>query len=293
LQHLTGTFLYSLPVSTGYIHVCDLHVLPFYGPATPARYMCAANQGGWSLIYMSLLLISMAMAIVPLWQLLKSYWFRHEIWSEEQRQAAVIHFTRLMLLGGGLLTIFLFLISPLAALKPTNTRYLVGLLIIVPGIIWPLWYSVSQHKDAATTMLRSLWKVSNYALLILIVIAYIGGTIATLQEIPASQATYQNDMLLIHDLEHRGITRFYSEYWTCFRLAFESDEKVICSIVDITFKQGGANRVASYIPIVKADRQAPYILPKGLYSVVAQRDPEFAKHYRMFELDGYVVYEPT
>jgi hypothetical protein len=289
LQHLSGTFLYSLPDITGYIKVCDLNVLPFYGHTSSDTLLCTIPQGGWSLLYISLLLVSIAMALVPLWRLLNALWFGREIWSEEQRQAAVMHFARLMLIGSGVLTIILFLISPLTAVKPTNTRYLVGLLVIIPAMLWPIWKGLSLRVD--TTMFKSLLAVSSYTLLLLIVIGNVGVTVSMLQTLPADQATYQSDMVLIHDLEQRGITRFYSEYWTCYRLAFESNEKIICSVIDLSFHLAGVNRISSYVTRVAADLQAPYLLPDGQYVSIADQNPTFAKHYRRIVLDGYVLYQ--
>lgn len=114
----------------------------------------------------------------------------------------------------------------------------------------------------------------------------------TFQEIPASQAVYQNDMLFIHDLEQRGIDRFYSEYWTCYRLVFLSREQLVCSVVTTSFKPAALNRIRSYEPIVADDPRAAYIFPPDPFVQAADHNPTISKHYHRFMLDGYVVYVP-
>ena len=291
LQHIVGTFDYGLPLATGSTSICNLNVLPFYGGQIgPNTWLCSLNQGGWSLLYLSLLFISMAMAIVPLRQLFKDRWLQREMWSEEQRQAAVIHFARLMLLFSGLITILFYLVSNLTAAKPWSVRYLIGLSIILPALIWPLWHGVRNRSRVLYW--RPLSLIVRYALLLLFGVILLGGTVMTFQEIPAAQATHQNDMLFIRNLEQRGIDRFYSEYWTCYRLVFLSREQLVCSVVTTSFKLAQLNRIPSYESIVASDPKAAYVFPPDSFAQAADRNPTIAKHYHRFMLDGYVVYVP-
>lgn len=292
LQHLVGTFLYALPLATGSTFICNLQDLPIYGRHIGLHtWQCSLNQGGWSLLYLSVMLISMAMAIVPLRQLRKERRLRRKTWSDEQRQAAIIHFARLMLLFSGLLTILLYLASNLTAVKPWSVRYLIGLSIVLPALIWPLWHGARNHS--AIPCWRPLNLLVRYALLLLFGAILLGGTIQTFQEIPSAQALHQNDMLFIHDLEQRGIDRFYSEYWTCYRLVFLSREQLACSVVTTSFKLAPLNRIPSYEPVVASDPKAAYVFPPDPFVLAANRDPTIAKHYHHFMLDGYIVYVPN
>lgn len=290
IQHIVGTFDYGLPLSTFFPSVCNLNVLPFYGRVGSTTLTCSIEQGGWSLFYMSLLLISMAMAIVSLWQLARSHRARQETWSEEQRQAEVIHFGRLMLLFAGLLTILFYLASNLTAAKPNDVRYLIGLSIILPGLIWPLWYGIRPRSDV--TWGRFLSMVTRYSILALIGVVLLTGTVITFTEIPSTEAAYTNDHNLIQVLEQRGITRFYSEYWTCDRLVFFSQEHLICGVVNPHDSKPGLNRIPSYFSIVAADPNAPYIFPAGLDTNDANHNPLLEKHYHHFELDNFTIYLP-
>jgi hypothetical protein len=291
LQHIVGTFLYALPLATGSTSVCNLQALPIYGrQISPHTFFCSLNQGGWSLLYMALLLVAMAMAIVSLWQLHKERQSSRETWPEERRQAAVIHLAHLMLLFSGLLTILFYLASNLTAVKPWSVRYLIGLSIVLPALIWPLWHGL--HHRFALPSWQPISLIARYALLLLFGVVLLAGTIMTFQEIPAVQAAHQNDMQLIHDLEQRGIDRFYSEYWTCYRLVFLSRERLICSVVTTSFKLAPLNRIPSYESIVAGDPKAAYVFPPDPFVKAADHDPAITEHYHRIMLDGYVIYMP-
>src|SRR5207245_982422 len=58
--------------------------------------------------------------------------------STTQRQEIIRSTARLMLLLGGWVTLLLFAASSSAAQRPWSTRYLIGLLIIIPALLWPI-----------------------------------------------------------------------------------------------------------------------------------------------------------
>ncbi len=288
------TYRGNLSLCAASCHRFDRHMqferVAFLWEGWPRYFAVFSQPGRLSLLYMSLLLIGMVMAIVPLRHLFNEYRSRREIWTEEQRQAAVVHFARLMLLFSGLLTILFYLASNLTAVKPWSVRYLIALSIVLPAIIWPLWNGVRSRF--AIPRWQPLSLIIRYALLLLFGVILLGGTVMTFQEIPAALAAHQNDMLLIHDLEQRGIDRFYSEYWTCYRLVFVSREQLICSVVETNFKLAPLNRLPSYEPIVAGDPKAAYVFPPDPFAQAAEHDPTISKHYHRFMLDGYVVFVP-
>jgi hypothetical protein len=289
-QHLVTTFLYALPFATGF-PVCSLNVIPIFGHSGPKTLSCSISQGGWSFGYMALLFISMTMALVPLRILLNEYRLNREAWSEEQRQLSVLYFTRLMLVFGGLLTVTLYLQSTFAAAQPTSYRYLIGLVIVLPAAIWPLWNGIGHLSPTAG--LNILWMIFRYSLLLIAIIFLFSSTIAIITKLPVAQAKAVADQKLLHDLEQRDITRFYSEYWTCNRLTFLSKEQTICSDVDTHLKTAQVNRIYSYEIILDSDPKAAYVFPVGAYSYAADHNPRIIKHYHRFMLDGYIIYEPS
>jgi hypothetical protein len=290
-QHFVGTFLYALPIATGLYPTCNLTVLPYYGRISSKTWACATLQGGWSLGYMLLLFISAAMALLPLRGLFNEYRRHPETWSERQRQLSVLHFARLMLILCGLITIFLFLHSTIGAAKPSSTRYLIGLMIVLPAAIWPLWNGIERLTPR--TDLNRLWTTLRYAVLAIAVIMVVGSTAAVFPLLAAAHASAAHDQQVVHDLEQRGITHFYTDYWTCDRLSFLSQAKLICSDVNTDLATSQVNRLAAfYTPIVAGDTSAPYVVPVGAYTRAFDHNPKITQNYHRFMLDGYAVYEP-
>lgn len=293
IKHIVGTLLYSLPIASGFSPVCNLQDLPLFGPTSSNTALCSIVQGGWSLGYLALLVISIVMSVVPLWKSRRSRKAvsiepRTGVDAQETHRTMVIHVARLMLVGCAALTILLFVASPLSAEKPWSTRYLIGLLIALPAVIWPLWRGIGNSVSA--NQWRRFWLACRCALILLVGFVYLAGMIGVAQAVPAAQTSYQHDQQLVHDLEQRGIVRFYSDYWTCNRLSFLSQEQIICGVVDINLHPG-LNRYAPYMAIVAADTRAPYVFLIGSFTDAADHNPALSRYHRLV-LDGYVIYEP-
>ncbi len=93
---------------------------------------------------------------------------------------------------------------------------------------------------------------------------------------------------LVDFLEGRGLDRVYANYWIAYRVAFESEERVIATPADAS---------ARYQPYVEALRRAAapaYVFPAG-----SQQVPRFeaglaamAVPYERWQVDGFVVLRP-
>jgi hypothetical protein len=83
------------------------------------------------------------------------------------------------------------------------------------------------------------------------------------------------DRRVIATLEARGVTTFVSDYWTCYRLAFESSERLRCAVRDgangTLTRNGAVNRYAPYVDEVLRAPHPAYIFPAG-----SQQDATFA-----------------
>jgi hypothetical protein len=108
-----------------------------------------------------------------------------------------------------------------------------------------------------------------------------------------------SDRLVIASLAAHGITLYVSDYWTCYRLAFESDEHVRCAVrdmVDSTLTQNGAvNRYRPYLLAVERAPHPAYIFYAGSVEdrtfdawAVSQRLPHSG--YSRYVIQGYAVY---
>jgi hypothetical protein len=120
------------------------------------------------------------------------------------------------------------------------------------------------------------------------------GTVNTFREIPANQVTNQRQQALINDLLHIGATRIYTDYWTCDRIAFISNERIICAVVDPDLIGTHNNRYMPYLFMVEADPHASYVFlvnsPQA--ATMAHQAAIPGVHYQRLYFDGYVVYQP-
>ncbi len=253
---------------------------------------------------MALLVIALFLAIRPLWKQWKQWvqWRKYRsattsttLLSIEERKYTILEFARLMLLLSAAATIFLFVTSPSAAVRPWSTRYLVGLLIALPAVLWPLWQGIRavpiKHLTSKfarfTLALRS-------SIVVLIGAVFLIGTIAIFTLVPSIQALNQQDIVVTHDLSQAGITHIYSDYWTCDRLIFLTQEHLICGVVDDATTGPGLNRYTPYYTEVQADPHSAYVFVAGSSYVSAfeLRIAANATRYRKMTFDGYMVYVP-
>ena len=293
-MRLAGTFLWSLPVATGLAPVCSLTDLPYYGPATSSTLPCIVEMGGWSFGYMFLMTVAALLAILGLWKLWMARRTRGTSWTQEERAAIIINFSRLMILFAVALTLFFYISSPLSALKPWSTRDLVGLLVGVPAVLWPLWTAAGFEKFILPSRSRLLALV-NRAILVIVSVAILAGTAASFSAIPSVEADNQQQQALVQGLLSIGATRVYSGYWTGgYRLVFQSQERII-SAVPSGLSEPGTNRYQHYVPIVNADPNAAYVFivnsPDALS--FAQKIAHSHTKYRRYIFGIYVVYQPV
>jgi hypothetical protein len=296
VQRMLGALLIGLPNATGANPICFTQNLPLFGLLSPTSFQCTLRQGSWTLGCIALWLIAVFLAIKPLWQQRRQV---REGWVHfEDRQTAIRYAARLMLLGSTGLTFLLFAFSPVAALDPwTNSRYLICLLIATPAVIAPLWKNESPIGPLSSAWLSRLnWLLTGLKGAILL---YIGsmlllGAIGTFNNIPTVQSIDQRQQRLISNLLHIGSRDIISEYWTCNRIIFQSNERIICSVVDERLRPG-YNRYEPYYYIVQKDAHASYVFPLGSPEAAyfARRVAHSSKHYHRFIFDGYVVYQPT
>ncbi len=229
LRQIFSTIMIGLPLSTGANPRCSGATLSDFSSPSASMLPCVMFQGGWSIGFLVLWTIATFLAIAFIWQQRRQSLAGN--WSFEQRQDVIRQCCRLMLLLSAGLTIVLYAISPLAALYPfTAFRYLTCVLIALPAVLWPLWKGIKKLEILPGTFSKAMF-VLRGSILLLIGITFLLGTLRTFQEIPAAQAAYNSEDTLVQDLQNRGATYIYSDYWTCNRLTFHSQEQIICSVL--------------------------------------------------------------
>lgn len=84
----------------------------------------------------------------------------------------------------------------------------------------------------------------------------------------------------------------YSDYWTCNRLIFLSNERIICSVLDINLSPG-QNRYEPYVQIVKQDLHPAYAFDVENAAGISQSKAftlRFGTLYHCLYLAGYAIY---
>jgi hypothetical protein len=299
-----GAILISIPTATGATPLCsppDPNII-INKTLNPHYFPCALIQGVWGIGYLVLLLVAFLLSIWGVWKLWRtnaglkksSLALAASLQeSQEERQQRVRLVANLALLGGASLAIFLYARTPAPAFAPlTNARYLTDLLVVTPALLWPLWHARVSGTPIWTTF-AWVWIGCRRAILLLIGVVFVIGTISTFELVPSTQAADQQQETFVHNLLQVKATRIYSDYWTCDRVAFQSQERIICSVLDPGL-HADANRYGPYRTIVDADPQAAYVF--GLHSAeaaaVARMVAHSQKHYRRMVFDGYVLYQP-
>ena len=271
---IAGTLFISLPNITGAGWVCSLPVSAsglFVGWSGMGMLACAGLRMGWSLGFLALGVVAARAA----WRELRG--------AAKGQRTAALQVGRLALLLGGALALALYISSPQAATPLGNARYLIGLLIALPAVVYPLWAAT-----VAGLSWRWAWPV---AALGLIALALAGGVASTYAQAPGARADAAANQALIRDLERLGVRHMYTDYWTCYKAAFLSRERITCVVLDTELGPGN-NRYAPYVAAVQADPRAAYVFPDGSpqAAALARRAADPRWGYALARMDGYMIY---
>jgi hypothetical protein len=143
-------------------------------------------------------------------------------------------------------------------------------------------------------MRAAVLPICKAGILFLVVITFLMGTVGTLRAIPDAQAASNQQDALVRDLLRIHATRTYSDYWTCARLMFASDERIICSSLRSWLESSHTlDRYPPYYAIVRANPHPVYVFPLGspqavhMASLVRYLDARYQRQI----FDGYVVYQ--
>ena len=297
-KQFISTFVWGIPLTTWFQPICSVTDLPYYGPGTSSTLPCTLLQGSWGIGYILLLCVGFLLAGSACWKLWKQQRAQGEAFGAQERVEVVRQFARLMLLLIAALVILLYLRSPLSGLKPWSTRYLVGLLVATPGILWPLWRLTGLEEAHLSLAGTTRW-LSRVALVLVALVA-LACTVWTVTTVPAAYADEQQQMQLVNDLLKLKLTRVYLEYWTCYRLLFQSQEQILCASPPYPQTIGSD----AYPPDARAvqpdpnviNLRAPFLFPADSFLEIAQFEQynkEHGKHFQKNTLDGMVLYIPV
>jgi hypothetical protein len=298
IKELKGTVQVSIPMMTGN-PFCPVTELPFLGPNSPRSLQCTVLHSIWGFGYLFIFAIAFCLIGWALWRLWRR---RRESGSTpELRQEVVRQMARLMLLGAGLLALLSYAISAAPLDWPgIHGRYIIGLLIVTPAILWPIWSAMQASRERVGKFTPAL-RLGGAIVLLVVCAVLATGNVLAFMELPGIQTSNQADAALIHDLERLGVKHMYTDYWTCNKIAFVSDEKVICGVVGGSLAPSH-NRTPGYYDTVSSDPHSAYAFPvasgyntpAGSNRVLAVENhlQQKGMKYQRYVLDGYIIYVP-
>jgi 4-amino-4-deoxy-L-arabinose transferase-like glycosyltransferase len=292
-MHIVNTLLFNIPPATGN-PLCSL--VFSQGPVNTPGLRCAIVHASWSLGLIVLWLVAVFLALMALLKL--KHYFRQQLSSSEQKRTIIRESARLMLLVSAGITLLFFTLS--ASSIPSsagNSRYLHCLLISIPAFIWPLWIGARTVRPPEALLTKIKVALSR-GMLLLIFIAFLAGTIAAFLDIHAISSIDQQNEAVLNKLESMDIKHFYTDdYWTCYRIAFASREKITCAVIgsDLLPSKPNRNRYWPYVLQVQADPHAAYLLSiKDPQTTLIMRNAHLTNgNYLNVELYGYVIYQPV
>lgn len=316
-----GTFFISLPTVTSYNTVCTPAQFHNFDLTNSVATLCMLEQGSWSLGY--LFLMGSAFGLAG-WQLLRHqvrYQYRSRqashttasgtpgtsgildtqvdsiaIDQAEDHRQIVIQSIRITLLLSALLTLLAYAVSGNPAVSPDfGSRYLSNMLVATPALLWPLWNGLRRNSSSVTFKKINTGMLIRVLGLLLIAGMFIKGTVEIIRILPTSQATYVQEDALIHNLEAIGATHIYTDYWTCYCMAFQSQEHIVCANLNDNLKLQGpvSNRYIPYVTMVRNSARPAFVFIHDSAQDVFMREQLSLRkaHYIEHLFDNYTIYQ--
>ncbi|MFF5202530.1 ArnT family glycosyltransferase [Micromonospora parva] len=202
---------------------------------------------------------------------------------------------QLALIAGAALTLLSYVRSPLAATSPLdNARYLSVLQLSLPAVLWPLWVAaLTAWRGTSSVLGRIAGALSAAVLAALTVTTLVITVLFAATGTAASRTEERQARELAAALRADGPHEVYGDYWTCNRLIFNTDESVVCGVLDADLSPG-QNRYRPYWRQVGRAERPGYVVEAGspmdrrLRRLLADRGD--ATPVR--EVGGYRVYHP-
>jgi hypothetical protein len=228
-----GGFVFGMPMSGGMCH--------------PGR--CEPWQMWWGPAWVLLVAVAAWLA----WRGLRG---------APDRLARVRPAARLALLAAGVASLLMYLRSNAPGNTPVESaRYLHCLLISLPAVLWPLWAWARRPIRSRTVGLVGLALVAS---------SMAFATLTVVRNVEAIDRLDDRQSALLAELDRRGVTRFYTDYWTCDHVAYLSGERVVCAVLADDLSHG-YDRYFPYRATVAAAPRPAFALPTGSPASAALR----------------------
>jgi hypothetical protein len=290
-RQVAATILVSLPLATGAGPLCSLSpqdAWPLSDRSSSHTVACTVVHGLWSAGITGLWGLALVLTLLPLFRL----WRRRQAVNEcEGREDLIRRCARLAVLAGAGATVVAYVLSPSPAIDPRGaSRYLVGGGIAVPALLALL----VRPPHIASSWWRGVVRATSYGCLTLLFVLMVSGV----QQVMGAERDYASWLdwrqhAQVDDLLQRGVTRVYTDYWSCDRIAFQSNEQIICAVLDDHLRPG-QDRYLPYRAQVRAASNASYLFPdtSPQASALIRSLRKNRTRYRRSEAYGYVIYQP-
>ncbi len=280
-HHVSRTLLVSIPIITGFQPASIITTWP---SSMPHAFLHGVLQVGWSTGYLCLLCLSLLLGLLAL-KAARNAPFPRRAYAQ-----ATLH---LLLILAAFLTIILYIKGGATNIDAFNgSRYLLIVWISTPAALWPLWRGIIQIRHLQKLRLAlTAWRIGIIFMIFLVLCI---STWNIFSGVASAQQTRQTTVLLTQKLENLHITRFFSEYWTCYPLIFASQEKLICTDTWANLKHG-YDRYGPYRDAVTHANNPAFVyavdsanLSDLMRALKATRTP-----YHLEIYVGYVIVQPV
>ena len=280
-HHVSRTLVISIPVITGFQ---PNQLVTTWPSATPHPFLHKVLQIGWSVGYLLLLCLSLLLGLLTL---------KAARTSAFTRRAYVQTTLHLLLVCAALLTIVVYIKGGATNIDAFNgSRYLLIVWISTPAVLWPLWQGMVQIRHAQK--LHLALTTGRIGIILLIFLVCFMSTLKIFAGVASAQQTQQTTTRLTQKLEELHITRFFSEYWTCYPLIFASQEKLICANTNPVLKHG-YDRYWPYRAAVMHVKNPAFVYPLNSVYLTDLEHVLQITHtdYHLITYEGYVIIQPA
>lgn len=280
-NHISNTFVVSLPIITGYF------IRNPY-PTPPLATFWILLQVLWSMGFCALLASALLVPLWHMWRIRKE----QQVSGDVKRDAYVRQAARWLLALAALLTLIFFIKGSATIMDAEQScRYLSVLWISFPVILWPLWNSPREIKLSGDLFKFPLRVVVLASLLLVITVSTV---YVFFHEVPPESADQQHVEQLASKLESMHITRIYSNYALCNRLMYLSQEQIICgntSAHNNTLRHS-LDRYTAYRDMVKKSPNPAFVYIDGAYQKYFLEISLAREHvaYQTLRSDEYTIY---
>jgi hypothetical protein len=173
-----------------------------------------------------------------------------------------------------------------------GSRYLLIVWISTPAVLWPLWQGIVQVRHAQK--LHLALTLGRIGVILMIFLVCFVSTLKIFSDVASAQQTHQTTTRLTQKLEDLHITRFFSEYWTCYPLIFASQEKLICANTNPVLKHG-YDRYRPYRDAVMHVKNPAFVYPLNSAHLTDLEHALQITHtdYHLITYEGYVIIQPV